>query len=150
MGAGVVSNSRNTVTAGLVGDYQFFLGGVTPVHETDSVTVRYSVADRVFVGVLGGGLKYSISRRVGLRLDWRTYLGRNRLSTIVDSSPAVSTLTPAGSGASITNPGIQFSNNPSIGVQSNLSGPKIAGFRTFTGTGMQRQVSVTMGLFWRF
>jgi uncharacterized repeat protein (TIGR03803 family) len=150
VGAGVSSNSGTAASAGLVGDYRFSLGGVTPFHETDSVTVRYTAPDQTAVGVLGAGVKYQMSPHVGLRFDYRTYLGPNRDTTVLDGHPVVSTLTPAGSGASATTPGIQFSNDASIGIQSSLSGPKITDFRTFAGSGMQRHARLTFGLFWRF
>jgi len=149
-GAGVSSHSGTAVSVSLVGDYRFALGGITPFHETDAVSVRYTVADHVMVGVLGGGLKYMVSPRVGLRFDYRTYLGPNSRRTFVDSNPFVSTLTPAGSGASATTPGIQFSNDAGIGLESSLSGSPIVDFRTFTGSGMQRDARLTFGLFWLF
>lgn len=150
VGAGVSSNSGTSVSAGLVGDYRFLVGGITPFHETDSVTVRYTAADQVAVGVLGAGFKYLVSPRVGLRVDYRAYLGPNKGSTFMDGNPVVSPLTPAGSAASATTPGIQFSNDSSIGIQSSLSGPTITDFRTFAGSGMQRHARLTIGMFWRF
>jgi hypothetical protein len=149
-GAGLSSTSGAAASAGLVGDYRFNLSGVTPFHETDSVTVRYTAGDQAAVGVLGAGFKYLLSPHVGLRLDYRTYLGPNRASTFVNGNPVVSTLTPAGSGASATTPGIQFSNDSSIGIPSSLSGPAITDFRTFTGSGVQRHARLTIGVFWRF
>jgi hypothetical protein len=148
-GAGVAINSGATVTATLTGDYQFLLGGTTPVHERDSVTVKYGVDRRSFVGVLGGGVKYALSSRIGVRVDGRAYLGPNNSSTTLDTNPAVIKQAPIGSGASLTDPGLQFSNDPSIGIRSNLSST-VTGFRTFTGAGTQRQVRITVGVFWKF
>ena len=86
--------------------------------------------------------------RLALRLP--NDLVPNKSGTFLNSNPVVSTLSPAGSGASATTPGIQFSNDSSFGLESSLSGPAIADFRTFTGSGMQRYDRLTMGMFWRF
>jgi hypothetical protein len=48
--------------------------------------------------------------------------------------------------ASKTNPAIQFSNSPSTGILSSLSGPALSGARVFEGSGIQNQLSVTIGL----
>jgi hypothetical protein len=49
-----------------------------------------------------------------------------------------------------TAPSIQFSNTPSLGRASSLSGPAIVGLPTFKGTGVQTQVQVTVGYYFRF
>jgi hypothetical protein len=51
---------------------------------------------------------------------------------------------------SLTNPNIQFSNDPATGRQSTLSGPPLDGFVAFEGTGVQTRVLVTVGVFVRF
>ncbi len=150
VGAGVISNLGDAPSTSLTGSYQFSLAGPTPVHETDSVTLRYVTGNHVFVGVIGGGLKYYVSPRWGVRLDARLYLSHNTIDTLVDTSPRVFTLTPAGSGASANNPAIQFSNSPLTGIQSSLSAPATTGVRTFEGGGVQSQPSVTAGIFRRF
>jgi hypothetical protein len=148
-GAGVASDSGNAMSVSLVGDYRFDLAGVLPVHETDSVTLRYTSADSGIVGVLGGGFKYALSPRVGWRLDARAQFVSNGINTTLDTKPVVSTLTPVGSAATLTSPGLQFGNDPSSGIRSNLTSPAIRGFQSLAA-GIQRHVSVTMGLFWRF
>jgi len=45
---------------------------------------------------------------------------------------------------------IQFSNDYSFGIESSLSGPPIADFRAFTGSGVQRYDRLTIGMLWRF
>lgn len=159
VGAGTVTNRGDLPSATLVGNYQFRIGGLgvgigggpgpAPVNETDTVTLHY-VAENALVTVLGGGIKRDVSARWGLRADVRAYLSRNTVSVLLDANPAVATGTPAGFIASFTNPSLQVSNNPSTGVQSTLSGPAISGFKTFTGSGTQTHVSMTVGFFTRF
>ncbi len=148
LGGGLMSNLGDTPSVTLAGKYQFVLGNLIPISETDSVTVRYSIPGQAFVGVIGGGLKYAVSPRSGVRVDVRAHLSKNAIDTLVDANPAAMTSTPAFPLVSPTTPSIQVSNNPSVG-QSTLSVP-IAGFQTFAGSGVQRQVSVTAGWFWRF
>lgn len=159
VGAGAVTNRGDLPSVSLVGNYQFRLGGFgagtgggpgpAPVNETDTVKLHY-VADNAFVTVLGGGVKRDFSARWGLRADVRAYFSKNTVSVLLDANPVVATGTPAGFLASFTNPSLQVSNNLSTGVQSTLSGPAISGFKTFTGSGTQTQVSITVGFFTRF
>jgi hypothetical protein len=47
-------------------------------------------------------------------------------------------------------PSIQFSNNPTTGRSSSLSGPAVTDLRTFTGSGTHIQTHVAVGYFLRF
>jgi hypothetical protein len=118
------------------------------------VTTRHTLA-----GVLGGGVKYHVSSRWGLRFDARVALSKAAANTDLDATPNVARLTPAGRGALGGTPSIQFSNNStdpvtSMGVTavaaSSLTGPPLSGHRTFTGSGAMSQTNVTIGVFWRF
>ena len=109
--------------------------------------------------MLGGGVKYHVSSRWGLRFDARVALSKAAANTDLDATPNVARLTPAGRGALGGTPSIQFSNNStdpvtSMGVTavaaSSLTGPPLSGHRTFTGTGAMSQANVTIGVFWRF
>ena len=84
-----------------------------------------------------------------VRLDARVYLGAHGVDNLLDTSATVLPASTAGSVASITTPAIQFGNAPTTGIQSSLSGTALDGFRAFAG-GLQSQVSITMGIFWRF
>jgi len=148
-------------TVTLVGDYQFSLAGVTPppplplvgFHETDTVTVRSSVKNAL-AGVLGGGLKLALSDRWGLRVEVRDYVNRSTASTLTDATPIPAALATPTSGVLSTvlmlstNPALQFSTRSD--VPSNLSGPIITGFKTFSGTGIESHLNITAGLFYRF
>jgi hypothetical protein len=156
LGAGMISNRDTPPGAVLVGDYQFSVvlppGIPVPVplpafHETDTVTVRSKV-DNAVTGIVGGGLKYALTERWGVRVDVRDHLNANTISTLVDATPATTALGPRSVLTLGTNPLLQFSTLP--GVPSNLSGAPISGFKTFTGTGVDHHVDVTAGFFRRF
>jgi hypothetical protein len=160
-GAGVISTSGEMPTTTLLGNYQFRLGaGGAPISETDSVTVRAARDNHPFAGILGGGVKYLVSPRWGIRFDLRAALSKNAASTVLDAAPSVALdLRPSGRGVLNANPSIQFSNNSSDPVTSGgvtavaastLTGPPITGFRTFSGTGIVTQTSLITGVFWRF
>ena len=156
LGAGVVTNSSDAPSATLVGNYRITGPPGTPmasvvVHdETDTVTLRYAVDGHDFVGVVGGGVRYAVSPRWGVRLDIRAHLGRNGVSNVLDATPSIKTLTPATVLALPTNPSIQFSNNPSTGAQSSLAAPAVTDFQTFRGTGIRVQTNIVSGVYWRF
>jgi hypothetical protein len=148
-----LSNLGDRPGATLEGDYRFQLVGLYPVSEIDLVRLRVSMPDNVFVGVVGAGAKYVASRRWGMRVDGRVYLGSGKLETVVDATASVSTNEPTNPFplSSASTPAIQFSNNrPGTGHQSNLTGPPVTDFRTFEGSGLRSQFTLTAGLFWRF
>ena len=149
VGTGLASSFGGTPTTTVVGAYRFVFNGTTPINETDSVTIRHAAGNSL-VGILGGGLKYYLSPRWGVRLDARWYLSPNAIDNLVDASPAVASGSPAGSVASATNPAIQFSNSPSTGIQSSLSGPAVTDYRIFEGGGIQSHLSLTAGIIRRF
>lgn len=132
----------------------------SPINETDNVTVRDARNDRTVAGILGGGVKYRVSPRWGVRLDARVSLSKNTASTVLDATPKVVLgLLPVGRGTLRADPTIVFSNNSSDPVTadgvtavaaSTLTGPTITGFRTFSGSGMLSQTNIIAGVFWRF
>ncbi len=160
-GAGLISITGNTPSATLRGHYQFLLGtNRAPINETDSVTVGEAGDNQTFAGILGGGVKYHMSPRWGIRLGVRVALSRNAANTVVDASPNVALgQPPAGRGVLGAEPSIQFSNNSSdpltvLGVTavaaSTLTGPAITGLRTFSESGISTHTNITAGIFWRF
>ena len=148
LGGGLSSIVGGTPTTTLVGEYRSTFNGTTQIAEIDSVTVRHA-AGKSMVGVFGGGSRYFVSPRWGVRVDARVYLSSNKVDNVLDVSNAI----PgggSGSVASATSPAVQFSSSPQTGIQSSLSGPAVNGFRTFAGAGLQSQVSITIGIFRRF
>ena len=159
VGAGVASLTGDLPSATLTGNYRFLLGSGPPIDETDNVTVHDARTRHTRAGVLGGGVKYLVSSRWGLRFDARVVLSAAAANTDLDASPNVARLTPPGRGALGGSPSIQFSNNSSdpvttMGVTavaaSSLTGPPLSGHRTFTASGARSQANVTVGVFWRF
>jgi hypothetical protein len=159
VGLGVASITGELPRADLRGNYQFRLGTGPPIDETDSVTVTDARNRHTLVGVVGGGGKYHISSRWGLRFDVRFNIGKASANTDLDAAPAVARLTPQGRGALGGNPSVQFSNNSTDpltfqGVtavaSSSLTAPPLSGHRTFAGSGVATQANLTVGLFWRF
>jgi hypothetical protein len=149
-GAGVIVNIGETPSASLEGNYRFQVPGLlpAPVSETDRVTLRTSIDDGI-VGVVGGGLKFLVSRHWGIRFDLRGLLNEVSTDMLLGTGSTASTLSPAGVAASTSTPSVQFSNNPGLG-SSSLSAPPITDFRSFTSRGLQSQTNITAGLFLRF
>ncbi|PWT81163.1 MAG: hypothetical protein C5B57_11050 [Blastocatellia bacterium] len=155
-GAGVISRTDGSPEATLVGDYRFglvFPPGITPpvgpptFHETDTVVVRSST-DTAPAGVFGGGLKVAVSNRWGVRIDVRDHVSRDKTTTLLDATPAAAALTPSGVLLLTLDPRLQFSTVP--GVPTSLSGTPLAGFQTFSGSGVEHHINLAAGLFWRF
>lgn len=146
-GGGLVRNGGSDLQAVFNGSYAFRLFGAFPMSETDRAVVTVASPSNALVGLVGGGITYDLSSRVGLRADVRVSLSPNSDITTVSGSPSVGTLTPAGILPSVTTPGIQFSST--AGVSSSLSGAS-ATHTTFSASGMNRQVSFTVGIFRRF
>jgi hypothetical protein len=159
-GASLISTTGTAPSVTLSGNYQFNNPTGSPINESDTVTVRDDRDVRTVAGILGGGVKYHVSPRWGIRLDARVSLGRNTSSTVIDATPnVVLGQLPAGRGLLNSSPTIQFSNNSTdpvtaLGVTavaaSTLTGPALAGVRTFSGSGVSSHTDFTAGIFWRF
>ena len=141
-GGGAVFNRGTTPSASLVGNYRF--GASSQVFGTDSVLLQYSVPNRHYVVIGGGGLKYYATPRWGVRIDGRAQIWRNEIENQVSATPARA-LESAGSPFPIVASGaLQFSST------APLTGRPLAGVTTFSGSGYQVQVSIVAGVFWRF
>src|SRR5688572_12044288 len=160
IGAAVVSVTGEMPSVMLRGNYQFRLPMGPPVNESDTVTVSDGRGRHTAAGILGGGVKYYVSSRWGLRFDTRVTISKSNEITILDATPNVTLgITPAGRGALGGNPSIQFSNNStdpvlSMGLTavaaSSLTGPPVIGARTFVGNDAMSRANITLGAFWRF
>jgi hypothetical protein len=152
VGGGVITSSADAPTARLEGNYSFDISGLSPISETDHISLTHVVGDNVYIGLLGGGAEVFLTDRSGVRLDVRVHLGQNTIRTLVDANPRVmeEVRDPlSGAIASFRVPSIQFSNDPARGV-STLSGADIDEFEAFRVRGTQRHVAVSVGYFWRF
>src|SRR5207248_222970 len=160
VGASLISTIGKMPSATLAGNYQFLNPSGSPIDETDRVTVRDARDSRTIAGILGGGAKYHVSPRWGIRLDARMSLSKNAASTALDATPNVALgLLPAGRAVLNAGPTIVFSNNSSDPVTatgvtavaaSTLTGPPMSGVRTFSGSGVSSHTSITAGIFWKF
>ena len=148
VGGGVVSNTGGSPEFSLDGEYTFQLLGVPTLRQSDRVSVRYTVADHAPVGVIGGGIRYAVSERWMLRVEARGSFSGNAVKVVLDATPQSAGLGGSFFGVSSGSPAIQFSSAPQI--PSTLSGPAIDDFVTFSGSGLNRQFTLTAGLGWRF
>ena len=156
-GAGYIAARGGGPAITLVGNYDFPFPpvpiGVTGAgqfrfNETDNVKVQ-SVMENSVTGVVGGGVKYALGDRWGVRADLRDYVSRNGIRTTVTTNP-----TTASSGSGVATfllaanaPSLVFSATPlSLSTLSST----INDFRTFTGRGIVNQVNVSAGVYWRF
>ena len=103
-----------------------------------------------FVGLVGAGVRRPMSERWGFRIDGRVFLGRENSRLLIDANPDVRLNVPGDYIETLTNPNIQFSNDPATGRRSTLSGPALDGFAAFKATGIQTRVQVTVGVFFGF
>ena len=146
-GAGRVLNRADPLEARVRGNYQFRFFNTFPVNETDTVTIRFTERDAATVGVFGGGITADAGERHGVRADVRVFAGRNTSGTFVDASPAVQRLAPFVALPSNTNPSLQFSTTTTD--RSSLNG-STAGLQTFTGSGLDLRIVLSVGYYFRF
>jgi hypothetical protein len=156
LGGGLLDNFGDTPSVTVSGSYEFqVLRFVTyQFTERDSVTVRHTAPDTSFVGMFGAGFTYDVFQRSGVRVDVRAHLSPSRSTTTVSARPDVVSQSPFLIAVPniFGSPTIQFSNNsdPRSLHRSTFTGPEIIDFETFTGSGLQRQLGVTAGWYWRF
>lgn len=147
-GGGVIAGSGSLPSASLDARYRFSVLGELPIDETDRVSFRYA-RRAALVGVLGGGLRRDLSTAWALRIDARVLVGPDTTRVFLDAQPSSVRGVPAGFVESFTNPGVQFSNDPSTGRRSSLGGAGLQGVEVFSG-GFQARTLVTMGFARRF
>lgn len=146
MGAGVLAGVGDLPSATIQVNYRASILGNVPIAESDRVTLHYDRQTAV-IGVFGGGIRHDASSW-GWRVDARVFVGGDSPRLLLDAQPSVTTGTPAGFIESFTNPAIQFSNNPSTGRQSTLSGA-IQNFDAVSA-GHDTHLLVSVGVFKRF
>jgi hypothetical protein len=121
------------------------------LRQTDTVTIR-SAIEGGHVWVLGGGFKYGMSDRWGVRFDVRDHLRGTTTATLLDAAPETTPLPSFGALIIINDPAVPvlaFS-GPGASPPSTLSGAPLTGFTTFAGRGTEHHVNIAGGLFWRF
>jgi hypothetical protein len=146
-GGGLMTSSKDPLEAIFNGSYAFRVYGAFPMSETDRAIVSVSSPSSAVLGLLGGGVTYDFSARSGLRADVRITLSPNSDEVSIVGSPTIGAVAPAFVLPSLTTPAIQFSST--TGIPSSL-GATVPAHTTFSGSGMNRQVSFTVGIFRRF
>jgi hypothetical protein len=147
-GAGVAHSLGDAPTATLVGNYGFVVFAPAGINETDSVTVRLAAPSHSAVGVFGGGVRYNVSPRWGIRGDVRFFAGGGSNDVEVDARPTVVTGSPGVILITPINPSAVFSSTPA--VRSSLSASAISGLQTFAGSGSAIRTNVAAGVYLRF
>ena len=137
--------------ASVTGGYSFRISGVSSMNESDTVNVRQTFDQSVFVGLVGGGVNVHLTGRSGVRVDARAHLGSTTDRTVLNASPNVMVGVPPSRVASSTNPSLSFSSFPQpTATPSSLSGEAVTDFTTFEVRRTRRQVLIAFGYFYRF
>ena len=154
VGGGVLSTFGAAPSIALVGHYRTTIhAGIpaidVPVEEFDRLTISFQERTAP-VGLGGAGVTRSLGGKWALRIDGRALIGLNTSRVTIDATPSSTPGSPAGVIELFTFPAIEFSNNPSTGRQSTLSGPGLHGVTIFEGTGVSVHAIVSVGLVKRF
>lgn len=149
LGAGLVHKIGDLPSVTLTGTYRFSILGSVPINETDILRLRYDQGTAL-VGLVGAGVRRTLSDRLGFSLDGRLLLGQQTLTLRLDSTPTVAAGTPEGFIESFTTPAIQFSNSRNTGRESSLTGAPLNGFKAFSTNGLQTRYILSAGVFLRF
>jgi hypothetical protein len=150
-GGGVISGLGSLSSIALEGRYGFVIFPFPDVsfQETDRIRIRFE-RGTALVGVAGGGVRRNVSDAWGFKIDGRVLIGREHSRILIDADPDVQTRANGDFLEMLTNPNIQFSNDPATGRVSSLSGPALDGFEAFKASGWQARVFITAGVFFRF
>lgn len=157
VGAGYIAAGDDAPSVTLVGNYSFIFPSlvIAPnipqahINQTDTVTVQ-AVPKNTMTWVFGGGVKYALGDRWGVRADVRDYVNRDTVRTVVSTAPASALGGPTGTltfSFRQTAPLIVFSTSPL--TISTLS-TSLNDVQTFKGRGIVNQVHATAGIYWRF
>jgi hypothetical protein len=142
VGGGMIFNNGTSPTASLDGTYQ--VGAPSTLYGTDSVKLSYVEDDHTPVYLGGAGIKQQLSPHFGFRIDGRVHVYKVSTISMVDVTPGQQLETTGQPPPIITLGALQFS---ALGP---LNGVPYGSAQTFAGSGLQAQVSVTAGLFFRF
>jgi hypothetical protein len=142
IGAGAVFNSGDTPYATLVGKYQ--LGDPAQILGTDTVILHYSLNGPTLVWTGGGGVKYLVSPKWGIRFDARAQIYKDATVSLIDVTPVTALQSTGQQFPIVTSGALQFS------AVAPLNGGTVTGATTYAGTGLQTHVVLTAGFFLRF
>ena len=146
-GGGVSLNGDEGPSAVLNGRYGFAYFNLFPFDETDRIVVSVSQPKHSLIGLVGGGVTYDLSSRIGVRADVRVLLNSTKEVTRLGSAPDRAITNQISVMSTVTSPGLQFSTTP--GIRSSLSGENES-ITLFRASGFSRQFAMTVGIFKRF
>ena len=157
VGAGYIAARDGAPSITLIGNYNFIFPPVfispnilqAHINETDAVKV-HAVVDNSITWVFGGGVKYALGDRWGVRADLRDYVNRDVVRTVVTTTPTSAFIGPPGTltfAFTQTAPLIIFSASPL--TVSTLS-TTLNDVQTFKGRGIVNQINASAGIYWRF
>ncbi len=163
-GGGALHTGGNTPNATLIGTYdpRVSLQGLSdPI--TDTVHLDFAPSRRwSYVSVFGGGFKIPIKGHFGVAVESRAYIYDNPMANSLSANYTtpqtfafIVAAVPAPFAPSVflstIPPGTLVGAPPGPpGPLSSLSAPPISGFKSFTESGLQRRVIISIGPFWRF
>lgn len=154
LGGGLLSTIGSAPSLTLRGHYRTTIrAGVpaidVPIEQVDQLTITSRERSSA-VGLAGAGLTRSLGGTLALRIDGRVLIGANRARVAIDATPSNVTGSPAGFIELFTFPALEFSNNPSTGRQSTLSGSGLHDVTIFEGAGIVVHTIVSVGIVKRF
>jgi hypothetical protein len=131
----------------LLGNYRATVSNNGAVlNETDQLRIRYEMLPAPF-GIIGVGVERGVSAHIGVRADFRSFLGVNQVRTRIDTRPTsgptpppVATIRAGGT------PDIQVSTNPLLPTTLSLQG--VDHFDAFEAKG--NLATFSAGVFLRF
>lgn len=147
-GGGVQLRGGTAAQVSMNGNYQFNLFGASPFSERDEVHISFEEPASVLLGLLGLSATYDFTSTTGLRLGVRAHLASNGATTSIQTRPFVTISGTPATLPTATSPGLQFSNQAA--AVSSLTPSLASTFTTFTGSGLNRQFVLTLGLVRRF
>jgi VCBS repeat-containing protein len=154
LGAGVLTTSGAPAIT-VVGDYQFQApvsgsGSVlfAAMQQTDTVTIHMSDGRSRPVAIVGVGIEGSLSAQRGFRFAAELAIGSNQAETTIDANPTTTLSAPAVDEFIFSPTATLIFNNKPQG--STLGGPVLTNFKTFVGTGIRIESSLTASYFFRF
>jgi hypothetical protein len=160
VGAGLLSTGGETPNASLVGSYDPGPRANIPSDVvTDTIKLDFAPSNhQSFAALLGGGIKVPMNSRWGIRVDIRAYLYRNPITTsltaVHSTAQTVAFIVADDVGFqqfwAVIPIGSPVGSPTPPGPVSSLSGPAIFGHKSFTETGLQSQIRISVGPYWRF
>ncbi|MGE0448819.1 MAG: hypothetical protein AB7Q29_04475 [Vicinamibacterales bacterium] len=141
VGGGVAFHAGKKPSVNLLGSYR--IDGGSYLIGRDNVAMRFEEDSSANVLVAGGGVKRVLSRHTGIRMDARLHFYKRSVRTLMEVFPerAVGSLNP--NIPIVTVDSLQFS------ALAPLNGLAYSG-PTFAASGVQTNVALTAGFYFRF